>query len=87
MTPRRKTVDTPLGPKEAEPIEVVSSQETFNIYTLEDGAALKLKAVTTEVLRILDMYDEDGNPVYVVRSKNIVTVDAPDNLRKKRGEE
>lgn len=59
------------------------SGEHWNEYLCDDGSVVKLKTVVTEVLRLEGEYDSEGNPVYVVKSANVVTVSAPDNLRKK----
>ncbi len=81
---RRKMPIGPGGPQvDAELVDVQSSQEAWSQYLLGDGTALKLKAVVTEVWRILDHFDGDGNPMYVVKSGNILVVNAPDELRKK----
>lgn len=76
----------PIGPggpnKDAELIEVQQSSEQWNQYLLADGSVLRFKAIVTEVWRIVDEYDAEGNPAYVVRSRNVVTVSAPDELRR-----
>jgi hypothetical protein len=35
----------------------------------------------TEVWRVIEEYDHEGNPSYLVNSRNVVTVTAPDELR------
>jgi len=65
------------------PVETSQANEHWNQYLLDDGSLLKLKTVVTEVFRLLNEYDADGNPVYVVKSGNIVAVTAPDHLKKK----
>ena len=76
----------PLGPggpsKEAELIDVQQSSEQWNEYLLADGSVVRFKAIVTEVWRIVDEYDAEGNPAYIVRSRNVVTVTAPDGLRR-----
>jgi len=42
-----------------------------------------MKIVVTEVLRIDGQYDAEGNPVYFVKSANIISVIAPEELMKK----
>ena len=69
---------------DATPIEINQANETWNQYLLDDGTVLKMKLVATKVLRIDDRYDEENNPVYVVKSANIVSVNAPDNLKRKK---
>lgn len=84
MAQRRKiTLGPNQPPKEAELVPVNQSQEYWNEYMLQDGSVLRLKTVTTEIWRVLDEYDQDGNPIYFVKSGNILTVIAPDNLRKR----
>ena len=81
---RRKFPVGPNGPlADAELVDVQSSQESWSQYLLGDGASLKLKAVVTEIWRIIDHYDADGNPMYIVRSSNVLVVNAPDDIRKK----
>lgn len=74
---------SPGGPEQdAELVEVQQSSEHWNQYLLADGAVIRLKAVAIEVWRFLGQYDNDGNPMYVIRSRNVVSVNAPDELRK-----
>lgn len=80
---RRKIALGPDGPsKDAELIEVQQSSEQWNQYLLADGSVIRFKAVVTEVWRLIGEYDNEGNPAYVVRSRNVVTVTAPDEMRK-----
>ena len=81
---RRKMPLGPGGPQaDMELVEVQSAQESWNQYLLGDGSTVKLKAVVTEIWRVVDQFDGEGNPMYFVKSSNIVTVNAPDELRKK----
>lgn len=64
-------------------VPVNKSQENFNEYILDDGALLKLKVIVTEVLRIEGAYDQENNPLYVVKSTNVLAVRPPENLRRK----
>ena len=67
---------------DAELVEVQSSQESWSQYLLGDGTSLKVKVVVTEVWRADGKFDNEGNPMYIVKSGNILVVNAPDNLRK-----
>ena len=49
---------------------------------LDDGSIVRLKTVVTEVVRVLDKYDAEGVPIYVVKSTNIASVECPEHLRK-----
>ena len=57
-------------------------REEWNIYRLEDGSEVKLKSVMTEIMRLQDEYDQEGNPIYIFKSTNIVNVKSPDNLKR-----
>ena len=81
---RRKIQLGPSGPlKDAELIEIQQSNEYWNQYLLSDRTAIKMKLVATEVWRIEGEWDEEGNPIYIVKSSNVLTVNPPDELRKK----
>jgi hypothetical protein len=80
-----------MGP-DGQPVDALelsfqNAREHWNEYLLDDGSLVKLKPVATEVFRIPDRYDPDGNPVYVIKSTNIVIVNAPENLKQKKGDQ
>ncbi len=58
--------------------------EHWNEYIVDDGSLLRVKLVATEVIRLDGQYDQEGNPVYILNSTNVLVVAAPDEL--KRGE-
>lgn len=67
---------------EATPVDFRIEREDWNEYQLMDGSHLRLRLVLSEVLRVEGEYDAEGNPVYVAKSGNVLTVRAPDNLKK-----
>ncbi|MCI0588406.1 MAG: hypothetical protein L0323_16365 [Planctomycetes bacterium] len=85
MPERKKKIMTPGGEWEGTSVSINSSQENFNTYLLEDGTVLKFKTVLVDVIRVDGKYDDDGNPLYVTRTKNIVTADSPEELRRREG--
>ena len=56
--------------------------EHWNEYLLNDGSVLRLKSVVTNILKLVDRYDAEGNPQYLVKSAQIVSVSASDRARK-----
>ena len=59
-------------------------REEWNVYELKDGSTLKAKLVVTGIVRLAGEFTPDGDPVYVIKSTNLVTsVDIPEHLRKK----
>jgi hypothetical protein len=81
-TPRRRLK---LGDREFEgtPIAPTSSQEFWNEYLLDDGTVVRVKLVATEFLRVDGQFDADGNPVYVVKSTNVMSIQSPEALKKR----
>lgn len=79
----QKTIVTPSGQtKEGELVDVDHADERWSEYRLTDGTFLKMKPVVTEVWRLQDEYDAEGNPQYVVKSTMVVSVVTPASLRK-----
>lgn len=80
----RMKIQGPDGqPREAELVKVKKSEERPNTYELEDGSVLALRAVVTEVWRILDVYDNEGNPQYFTKGGNVLSVTSPPELRRR----
>lgn len=64
-------------------VPVRSSQEPWSEYILDDGTLIRLRSVVTEVYRIDNMYDPEGNPVYQVKSSNVASaIPSEDSKRK-----
>jgi len=56
-------------------------REEWNEYETEDGSRIRVKLVVSEIIRT-DRYDHQlDQPIYVVRSGNIVVTKAPDELK------
>lgn len=74
-----------LGDKEIEGtvVDINSSQENWNQYLLSDGCVLRLKAVATEIIRADEEYDPEGNPLYLVKSTNIIAVSGTEELKRR----
>jgi len=73
--------------REIEGVEVdfKTVKEDWNEYDLDDGTRIKLKSVASNIVRLPNEFDNEGNPVYMVKSSNVMTVSAPERL--KRGAE
>jgi hypothetical protein len=52
---------------------------------VEDGTVLRVKLVATEVVRLDGQYDQEGNPIYMVNSTNVLAVSSPEDLVRKKG--
>ena len=60
--------------------------EYWNEYLVDDGTVIKIKLVATEIVRIDGGHDPaTGDPLYVVKSTNVISVQAPENLKRELG--
>jgi len=66
----------------ATPVEITQASELWNQYIIDDGTLIKMKPVATKVYRLDGRFDEDNNPIYLVKSTNIMSVNAPAHLKK-----
>ncbi|MCL5953756.1 MAG: hypothetical protein M1509_04520 [Nitrospirae bacterium] len=81
-----KNFKIPLFGHDVEVVEVpiLNSTEGFNDYELGDGSKIRLKIVATSILRLVGQFNADGDPIYIVKNGQVVTVlQAPDALRRK----
>lgn len=60
--------------------------EHWNEYLLNDGSVVRLKSVVTEILRVVDKYDNEGNPLYMVKAAQVVSVSPSDRAKRPRTE-
>ncbi len=81
--PNRKTIKGPDGRSiEVEEMPFRSGSENWNEYLLEDGSVIRLKTIVTEVQRVVNQWDAEGNPAYLFKTANVVNVNAPEKLRR-----
>jgi hypothetical protein len=73
------------GPeKDAQLIEIQQADEHWNQYLLSDQTVVKMKLIATEVWRVDGEWDPEGNPIYLIKSSNVVTVNPTEELRRKQ---
>lgn len=82
--PEKKTKVELLGSGvvDATEVAVTESTERWTDVQLADGAVLRIKPVVIGAVRIDNRYDAEGNPLYQVKVNQIMTVTAPDHLKK-----
>ena len=49
-------------------------KEAWNEYRCEDGSIIRLRTVVTQILRTEHKNPQTGEPVYVVKSANVIDV-------------
>lgn len=79
---RKKRIDFGNGPTDVTEVGYRASGEHWNEYLLDDKTVLRVKTVVTEVVRVDGMYDEGGDPAYLIKSQNVISVSAPEELRR-----
>jgi hypothetical protein len=77
---------------EAMDVDFETIKEDWNEYKLEDGTVLRFKTVVSSIIRTENYDPMTGDPVYHVRSTNILRVKVPAEMKrlpaaKKSGEE
>jgi len=78
-----KQLKTPMG--DAVEVGVSDTTERWTDIRLEDGSTLRIKSVIIGAFRLEGQYDQDGNPLYMVKANQVMTVSAPEHLRKGSG--
>jgi hypothetical protein len=69
----------------ATPLLFRAAGEFWNEYLVDDGSVLRLKIVVTEVNRLEGEYDDEGQPVYAVKSVNAMRVSGRSGSWSRRG--
>lgn len=75
----------PGGPSlDAVEISVDDSSEKWSEYKLSDGSRIRVKQVLMEVSRVDGQFDQEGNPLYVIKAQPVMAIlEVPDKLKKK----
>ncbi|MGD1103503.1 MAG: hypothetical protein ABSA59_15745 [Terriglobia bacterium] len=61
--------------------------EGWSTYSLEDGTVIKMKNVTSRVLKLLDRVKEDGSPFYILEGVAVVTTIKPEPPANQTGDQ
>ncbi len=67
---------------EAMDVDFETIKEDWNEYKLEDGTVLKFKTIVSSIIRTADYDPMTGDPVYHVRSTNILRVKVPEEMKR-----
>jgi hypothetical protein len=82
--PEKKTkVTLPDGQVvEGTEVGVKESTERWTDVELDDGTHLRIKLNVLSVTRLDGQYDLEGNPLYAVKSHQLLIANAPQHLRR-----
>jgi len=56
-------------------VEFITTKEEFNEYQLLDGKRMRVKGVVTNIYRLDQQRDVDGNPALFIMTHNVVVVE------------
>lgn len=86
-------IPSPKGMIRAKNLEFETLKEDWNIYKLEDGTIIKAKLVVGQISRGINPETEEiyyiegtGEPLYNIRSRNVVIAEVPKELLKSKPE-
>jgi hypothetical protein len=82
---RRMKVGVPGGHTvEGFEVQIAKASEPWTELHLSDGTLIRVKTIVASIVRIDGQFDNDGNPVYVIKSTPAISlIEVPDHLRKK----
>ena len=86
MAERRVRVAIPPNNEMVDGTEVPVDEalERWSEVRLTDGSVIRVKVTVAAAVRIDGRWDQDGNPLYVIRgAQTMVVSEAPEALRKK----
>ena len=63
-------------------VKVVQADEPFSYITLEDGTTITMRSNVNQVIRLIDKWDDSGNPIYSISAGGSISITAPDKLKK-----
>jgi hypothetical protein len=73
----------PGGMADGSEVSISESTERWSEIHLEDGSVLRVKPNVLAAVRVDSQFDQDGNPVYALKTGLTMTVaSAPEHLRK-----
>lgn len=79
---RNTTINYKGKEREAVEVDFKIIREDWNEYHLDDGTRIRIKPVASLIIRVPNEFDNDGNPVYLLKSSNVMSVSAPPALKK-----
>jgi hypothetical protein len=68
---------------DGEDMDFKTIREEWNEYQTGDGSTIRVKLVLTNIVKLKDKYDPvTGDPIYFVRSSNVLSVSASEKSKK-----
>ena len=74
MAETKTKVKLPTGMADGYEVPIIEVTERWSDITLEDGTVLRVKPNVLGVTRVDNQYDPEGNPLYALKSSQIMMV-------------
>ena len=68
-------------------VKVVKADEPFSYIKLEDGTEISIRSNVTQIIRLVDRWHKNGNPMYQIEARASVTTNSPASLKRGANDE
>lgn len=85
MEEQKIKIQNPISGEDVDAVlvDIKEFSQRSNKIVLEDGTTLNIQTIISTVARVPGKWDNEGNPFYIVKNANAITVlNAPQNLKK-----
>ncbi|MDD3366569.1 MAG: hypothetical protein WCS59_07165 [Sphaerochaetaceae bacterium] len=65
-------------------LEIVENSDKWSSSKLSDGATLRYQHPILKAFKLVDEYDAEGNPIYMVNHASLLSVSVPDEIKQKK---
>jgi len=74
----------PAGPQKQR--DIVGVKNGWSEYTLDDGAVIRIKGVLVDAKKMIDQFNTNGDPIYVLQLSVVQELVVPEELKKPKPE-
>ncbi len=78
---KRESAPSPTAPSDR--VGVKSANEQWSIIDLDDGTTLEIRPAIVEVRRLRNKFNDDGSPIYALKTVMLTNTISPKRLSKK----
>lgn len=69
--------------QQKEEVDILTSNEPWNVYEIiKNGALVRIKLIVSEIYKVKDVYDQFGEPYYIVKNAPLVDFKPPNRKDK-----
>ncbi len=83
MARKAKKASAPPPTDPSDRVEVKSANEQWSVIVLDDGTTLEIRPAVVEARRLRNQFNDDGSPIYAVKTAMLTNAISPKRLFKK----